>query len=151
VQLALDVRLVNSGNATALAAIENKGTLSKKIDYAALVISPVGMDIGEVVARLKHCNNEASPVNLSAEPAFTVLTYLPKPDVPLYCEGELSIVPVTFFYKEQKQIGDEKLSSRISIDVNAFRHPANPNPAFEVRFVVYGGGRTRETLDLLQR
>lgn len=150
-QLALDVRLVNSGNATALATIENKGTLSKKIDYAALVISPVGTDIREVVASLKHCNNEGSPVNISTEPAFTVLAYLPKPDVPLHCEGELSIVPVTFFYKEQKQIGDEKLSSRISIDVNAFRHPANPSPAYEVRFVVYGDGRTRESLDLLQR
>jgi hypothetical protein len=150
-QLTLDVRVVNSGNATALASIENKGALSKKIDYAALVISPLGMDIREVVAGLRRCNNEASPVNLSAEPAFTVLAFLPRSDVPIYCEGELSILPVTFFYKEQEQIGDEKLSSRILIDVNAFRHAVNPSPAYEVRFVVCGEGRTRATLDLLQR
>jgi hypothetical protein len=151
VQMALDVRAVNSANATALATIENKGALSKKIDYAALVISPVRVDVREVVAGLRRCNNEASAVNISAEPAFTVFTYLPRTDVPLYCEGELSIVPLPFFYKEQKEIGDEKLSSRTLIDVNAFRHHANPSPAYEVRFVVYGEGRTRSTLDLLLR
>lgn len=150
-QLALDVRSVNRANATVLATIENKGELSKKIDYAALVISPVRMDIREVIAGLRRCNNEPTPVNISAEPAFTVFTYLPKTDVPLYCDGELSIVPLTFFYKEQKQIGNEKLSSRTLIDVSAFRCPTNPSPAYEVRFVVQGEGRTRSTLDLLLR
>jgi hypothetical protein len=151
VQPSLEVHTANNGNFTALATIENKGTLPKKIDYAALVISPAGADIREVVASLKSCSAETSPVNISAEPASTVLTYLPKPDEPLYCPGELSVVPMTFFYKEQKQIGDEKLSSRISIDVNAFRHPSNPSPTYEVRFVVFGDGRTRESLDLLER
>jgi hypothetical protein len=64
---------------------------------------------------------------------------------------KLSIIPLTFFYKEQRVIGNEKLSSRNLIDLAAFQHATNLSPYFEVRFVVRGEGRTRSTLDLLAR
>jgi hypothetical protein len=151
-QLALEVRPANAANATALATIENKSDFSKSIEYAALVISPPRADIRQVVEGLRRCNGEVGTINLSGEPAFDVLAYLPTTDVPLYCEGELSIIPLTFFYREQKKIGNEKLSSRNLIDLKAIRHTAaDPSPSYEVRFVVRGEGRTRSTLDLLLR
>ena len=148
-QLTLDVHSAATAGAAALTTVENKGEFSKTIDYAALVISPAGMDIRKVVDDLRRCSGEATPINISAEPVFTVLAYLPAPDTPLYCEGELSIIPLTFFYKEQTKIGNEKLSSHNLIDVKAFHHPANPGSAYDVRFIVRGEGRTRSTLDLL--
>jgi hypothetical protein len=148
-QLALEVQPGRAGVATALATIENKGDFSKSIDYAALVISPAQADIREVVRDLRNCNHDTGALNVSAEPISNVLAYIPVPDAPLYCPGNLGIVPLTFFYKEQKIIGNEKLSSRNLIELAAFQHTASLTPFLEVRFVVRGEGRTRSTLDLL--
>jgi hypothetical protein len=150
-QLALDVHPINGATAVAQTSIENKSELSKTMDYAALIVSPAGKDIREVVSGLRGCSGESSPINFSAEPASTVLKFWPTTDTPLYCDGELSIVPLTFFYKEQKQIGNEKMSSCNLINIGAFRHSAEPSSSYDVRFVVRGEGRMRETLALLVR
>lgn len=89
-----------------------------------LVISPALKDIRSIIDELRRCSADAAAVNVLAEPASTVLAYLPGPDAPRYCSDEVSVIPLPFFYKEQKRIGNERRSSRTLVDVNAFRHSA---------------------------
>ena len=135
----------------AVASIENKGQFSKPVDYAALIVSPTGWDIRRVIAELRECNHEQTSISLSNEPASSVLAYVPKPDGPLYCEGPISIIPLTFFYKEQSRIGNEKLTSSVLIDEGKFRDIEQSSQAYDVRLIVTGQGRARTTLDLLTR
>ncbi|HSS99810.1 MAG TPA: hypothetical protein VLK33_22400 [Terriglobales bacterium] len=145
-QMTLEVKK-DGGNATVLTTIENKGELEKKITYAGLIVSPDDMDLHSVIRGLRECMNEEIPAALANEPEDSVMKYLPVRDEPRYCDGGLAIVPLPFFYKQQRTIADERLSCRSRFLYARLTGP--PDTVYAVRFIVNGEGKIRTTLDLL--
>jgi hypothetical protein len=138
IYLHLELSQDKDGFLTAKTTIENKGLWSKSLDYAFLLIGREEENpqiIAKELIELERKNRK-----LSDELPFEQI----KPRKPIYTESGRALIPLPFFYSEQSNIGDEKLTCRSSIDTSKFEKGV----PYSVRFTIFGRGRVRSTQDL---
>jgi hypothetical protein len=126
---------------TALATLENRGSLAKKLDYAFLLIS------SEHENPIDTAKNLAARLNLNnIKFQYTNDLVKLKVDDPLYLSDcQAAIIPLPFFFDEQVQIGDESVAYRCTIDTDKLELPG----AYSVRFFIFAENRLhRSTQDL---
>jgi hypothetical protein len=138
IHLDLEVSQDMTGLLTAKTTIENKGLWPKPLDYAFLLISKEEESPQKVVKEI--INTEIK--NLKTSGKLTLEQF--KPSKPIYVESGRALIPLPFFYVEQTNIGDEKLTCRTSIDTSKFEKGI----PYSVRFNILGRGRIRSTQDL---
>ena len=131
IDLAVEQKELNSKSyITALATVDNKGSLSKRIEYASVLIGPE--DEGPV-ATAKHIAKQMKidPDRIS----FTNDISLLVTPIALYAkDGQRALIPLPFFFNEQVTMGDETLKYRCTIDKSKLAK----NSSYSARFFVFG-------------
>ncbi|MBE9594839.1 MAG: hypothetical protein IMF19_15315 [Proteobacteria bacterium] len=133
----------SSRSVSALTTVDNKGFLSKRIDYAGLLIGPEDED---PVITAKHIAKE---LNIDENKiAYTNDLYILRTDSPspIYT-GRRAFIPLPFFFDEQVNIGDETLRYHCTIDTVRLIK----NTSYSVRFFIFTKHRLhRSTHDLFR-
>ncbi|MFD1874306.1 hypothetical protein [Hymenobacter bucti] len=125
--------------------VENKGVVAKKIDYAFLLISPELCPLHTALASVLQVAGANKTIiqllkALEADEEAVVLS----------TQAGIIVMPLPFFYKEQFQVGNEKVKYLCSLD----RSQLPAESTYQVRFVTVShqlGGlylRYRLTCDL---
>lgn len=127
-------------NYSVLTEIENANKISSKvIENAFLLISPERGDLiqaGQRIASELKINHVINSTN-----DFEYLTT----DSSIYVDNKFAFIPLNFYYSENVDIADEKLTYRSYIDKTRF-----DKGQYSVRFYIYGEKRLhRSTQDLI--
>jgi hypothetical protein len=134
---------------TALATLENQGTMPKRVHYAGLLIGREWNSLESVARTLvSSALPDARKAN-SRNPLGDLLALTD--DVAIFAkDGSAGWIPLPFFYRDQRQLGNEKVQFRCSVDTERLTAGANYSVFFVV-FVRYPLGilRWRATSDLL--
>ncbi|MFD4529479.1 hypothetical protein ACFWP7_37360 [Streptomyces sp. NPDC058470] len=130
---------------TAVVTVENKGRLGKRIHYAALLVGPPRETIGEIAAHFVGSDAQS-------DTALALLGLFESQPDDDHCalDRRAAVIPLPFFYREQRRIGTETVRQRMILDVSGLSQEA----AYRVVLVVclrypLGGLRWRTTGDLL--
>jgi hypothetical protein len=113
--------------------VENTNTSAKKLDSAFLVISPADEDPERTVSVLFEGIGTPRTFKTSNEMVRAVTKRI-KHDLNLIADGsERMLVPLPFYYAENYDIGDEKLSFECPIDCDHLKAGV-----YGVRFYIEG-------------
>lgn len=126
-------------NYTILTEVENVNKFSKKtIDNAFLIISPERSNLIKTGQRI--AKELAVEKNINSTNKFAFLSS----DKNIYIENKIIFIPLEYYYSENVDIADEKLTYRCYIDKTLLN-----KGQYSVRFYIYGGIRLhRSTQDL---
>jgi hypothetical protein len=137
-----------SSDMTALATIENKGSIAKPLHYAALLIGPEGEDF-ETMA--KSIVKEAYPDTKDSLNYLNTM-FQQRAEKPIFTRDKhRALIPLPFFFRDQIQIGNEVIKYRCPINENEFDGQNSYTVIFFV-FIRYPLGilRWRVTSDLMK-
>ncbi len=138
VQIGLILNTHDPAHVVADMTVENKGDTRKRIDYAALVFTPHDQPFASATQELTSCKQ--GPAAFSGNDPIMAVLSLPRPENTLSCNGSLN-EPHPFLYKEQQDIGDEKVGCQASVDISKLE----PDKQYDVRFIVFQASGFRST------
>jgi hypothetical protein len=123
--------------------LENSGRVPKKINYCCVIIGPEGSSIFDIASKI------SSDIGENEKNGMLYL-YRARREMPYYTKDKnFAIIPVKHFYKDQKQIGNEKIKSKVIIDTNQLCSVSNFS-VYSIVFVDYILiARLRTSSDLL--
>lgn len=123
---------------TVLTTVENKGTRSKRLDYALLLIGP------EEESPIETTNKLSEMDDLEEVTCTNDIVYLYGGGHRTIQQKDRILIPLPFFFSENVVIGDETLTYRTPIFVKNF----SPSSSFSVRLFVADNKRLhRSTQD----
>lgn len=129
--IGLTVDVDDGRTISAKTIVDNKGSRSKKIDNALLLIGPESESPIETFNQLfKSIGNERKVISTN-EIAETKL------EEQCSDNNGRAIIPLSFYYSENVSVGDEQLSYRAPINSDGIE----AGKTYSVRFFVYGEGR----------
>lgn len=141
----------DDGAPTIVATVENQGFVPKRVDYATLVIAPERTGLEAAAAALRpHLGAEGTDGADGASPLAALFGRRVRE--PVYApDGRFALLPLPFFYEEQRQVGNERVRARSSVATERLRS----GESFAVVLVVFlryplGLVRVRVTSDLLR-
>jgi hypothetical protein len=137
VQLSLTLNAANPETIIASMTVENRGQTRKKISYAALLVTQHDQPLVYAAKELVRC---AQAANFDGSDSVMALLTLPHPEKTLACSGNL-IEPVPFLYREQQDIGDERIGCESTISASSLK----PGTQYDVRFLVFDNSSYRST------
>lgn len=111
--------------------VENRGTKSKRIDNAVLLVGPEYESPIETFQRIAECSNLGFNVNSTNDIAACHLNR------PYSGPDGRVLIPLPFYYSENIAIGNESLSYKSPIETNAIKLGI----PYSVRFFVWASGR----------
>ena len=133
--LQLDLTIQDAGTlAIAEASIENKSITGKTLDYALLLVGPELEDPVKTARALASSLGSPDGGTLQIDETDDIidLRRLLPDERPHYTDRSRAVLPLPFFYREQEDIGDERLKYRCSIDRGQFNEGT-----YSVRFFLF--------------
>jgi hypothetical protein len=122
-----------------LTEVENSSFIAKDIVNAILIISPEDDNLIQVGKKIKEALDDK---HYSIRTTDNFINF--KPTQTTYIEKKIAIVPLPFYYSENIDIADEKLTYRCSLNKDKFE-----KGSYSVRFYLFHHKRLlRTTQDL---
>lgn len=135
---------------TALATLENRGSVPKRVHHVGLLLGPAWMPLEDVAGRVSQ-HSDRDPAGSPSHPVGA-LPFLSE-NGPVYrTEQGCAWIPLPFFYRDQKRLGNETVRYRCEIDIERLgTHAHCRYVVFLLIFVRYPPGilRWRATGDML--
>jgi len=117
---------IEEGFLIARTTVENKGTWSKRITNALLLVGPESEGPLDTATALLP------------DQQFEYTDDFKHIAIPTPCfEGERAVIQIRFYYKENKTISDEKIGYDCPVSLESFQE----GKAYAVRFFIFGGWR----------
>ncbi len=144
------VRGSGSPAVTALATLENRGSLPKRVHHVGLLLAPEGTSLEEAAALVYSGGGSGEAASGPERDPIAALPGAPGPEPVYGPDRRAAWIPLPFFFRDQRRLGNEVVRYRCPIDTERLL-PDACYVVFLVVFVRYRVGilRWRATADLL--
>jgi len=130
-QLHLEVSLLSPALTKISTEIENKGSTARKVHFAFLLISPEGVGLSDALKKITPTGKDDQ---LPESIPLMLRKLMRAGDEPIgnFDEKDYHFCPLPYFYREQMQVGNEKIKYATSVSNEQFA----ANKTYTVRFVM---------------
>lgn len=130
-QLQLEVSPLRPALTKISTEIENKGSTARKVHFAFLLISPEGVGLSDALKKIMPADKDET---LSGSTPLMLRKLMRAGDEPPgnLDDAQYHYCPLPYFYREQLQVGNEKIKYATSVSLEQF----TDNKTYTVRFVI---------------